>query len=168
MKLKTDSRPLRGCLTMPGDKSISHRAIIFGAIAEGITEIEGLLKSHDVNATISAFRQMGVLIEERGQKVIVHGQGFSGLKTPQNTLEMGNSGTSMRLLCGVIAAQDWTVTLKGDASLSKRPMDRVAVPLELMGAEISGQGYAKQPPITVKGKHILKLLLIIYPWLQHK
>ncbi|EGJ26868.1 3-phosphoshikimate 1-carboxyvinyltransferase [Streptococcus porcinus] len=163
MKLKTDSRPLRGCLTMPGDKSISHRAIIFGAIAEGITEIEGLLKSHDVNATISAFRQMGVLIEERGQKVIVHGQGFSGLKTPQNTLEMGNSGTSMRLLCGVIAAQDWTVTLKGDASLSKRPMDRVAVPLELMGAEISGQGYAKQPPITVKGKTHLKAITYHLP-----
>ncbi|VTS21121.1 3-phosphoshikimate 1-carboxyvinyltransferase [Streptococcus porcinus] len=163
MKLKTDSRPLRGCLTMPGDKSISHRAIIFGAIAEGITEIEGLLKSHDVNATISAFRQMGVLIEERGQKVIVHGQGFSGLKPPQKALEMGNSGTSMRLLCGVIAGQNWIVTLKGDASLSKRPMDRVAIPLELMGAEISGQNDAKQPPITVKGKTHLKAITYHLP-----
>ncbi len=163
MKLTTDSKPLRGCLTIPGDKSISHRAIIFGAIAEGTTEIEGLLKSHDVNATISAFRKMGVLIEETDQKVIVHGQGFSGLKVPQEPLDMGNSGTSMRLLCGLIAGHDWTVTLQGDASLSKRPMDRVAIPLALMGAEISGQGPAKQPPITIKGQSHLKAITYQLP-----
>ncbi|CAM4185602.1 3-phosphoshikimate 1-carboxyvinyltransferase [Streptococcus penaeicida] len=163
MLLKTNAKALKGTIRVPGDKSISHRAIIFGAISEGQTEIEGLLESQDVLATISAFQEMGVHISQDNNRYLVEGRGFSGLKEPQSSLDMGNSGTSMRLLTGILAGQDWTVTLKGDASLSKRPMDRIAIPLELMGAKIQGQGQRHLPPLTIKGSSNLKAISYVLP-----
>lgn len=158
MLLKSNVKALKGTIRVPGDKSISHRAIIFGAIAEGLTEIEGLLESQDVLATISAFQKMGVRIYQDKNRYLVEGQGFAALKEPQSSLDMGNSGTSMRLLAGILAGQDWTVTLKGDTSLSKRPMDRIAIPLELMGAKIQGQGQRHLPPLNLKGSSKLKAI----------
>ncbi|HEL0026990.1 TPA: 3-phosphoshikimate 1-carboxyvinyltransferase [Streptococcus equi subsp. zooepidemicus] len=151
MKLRTKAKALRGRLRVPGDKSISHRAVIFGAIAEGQTVIHGLLRGQDVLATIQAFRDLGVTIYEADDSLIIEGRGFKGLKPAQKPLDMGNSGTSMRLLAGLLAAQDFSVRLLGDDSLSRRPMDRITIPLSLMGAELSGQGEKELPPLIVKG-----------------
>ncbi|ACG62063.1 3-phosphoshikimate 1-carboxyvinyltransferase AroA [Streptococcus equi subsp. zooepidemicus MGCS10565] len=151
MKLRTKAKALRGRLRVPGDKSISHRAVIFGAIAEGQTVIHGLLRGQDVLATIQAFRDLGVTIYESADSLIIEGRGFKGLKPAQKPLDMGNSGTSMRLLAGLLAAQDFSVQLFGDDSLSRRPMDRITIPLSLMGAELSGQGEKELPPLIVKG-----------------
>lgn len=151
MKLRTKAKALRGRLRVPGDKSISHRAVIFGAIAEGQTVIHGLLRGQDVLATIQAFRDLGVTIYESADSLIIEGRGFKGLKPAQKPLDMGNSGTSMRLLAGLLAAQDFSVRLLGDDSLSRRPMDRITIPLSLMGAELSGQGEKELPPLIVKG-----------------
>ncbi|HEL0021429.1 TPA: 3-phosphoshikimate 1-carboxyvinyltransferase [Streptococcus equi subsp. zooepidemicus] len=151
MKLRTKAKALRGRLRVPGDKSISHRAVIFGAIAEGQTVIHGLLRGQDVLATIQAFRDLGVTIYEADDSLIIEGRGFKGLKPAQKPLDMGNSGTSMRLLAGLLAAQDFSVQLLGDDSLSRRPMDRITIPLSLMGAELSGQGEKELPPLIVKG-----------------
>ncbi|HEK9987593.1 TPA: 3-phosphoshikimate 1-carboxyvinyltransferase [Streptococcus equi subsp. zooepidemicus] len=151
MKLKTKAKALRGRLRVPGDKSISHRAVIFGAIAEGQTVIHGLLRGQDVLATIQALRDLGVSIYEAADSLIIEGRGFKGLKPAQKPLDMGNSGTSMRLLAGLLAAQDFSVQLFGDDSLSRRLMDRITIPLSLMGAELSGQGEKELPPLIVKG-----------------
>lgn len=151
MKLQINAGPLKGTVTVPGDKSISHRALIFGSIAEGKTEIKGLLKSQDVQRTLVALRHLGVTIEESDQKVIIQGKGFSGLTAPDSPLDMGNSGTSLRLLAGLLSGQDFPVQFFGDASLSKRPMDRIVIPLREMGARLEGQGLKHLPPITVLG-----------------
>ncbi|HEL0621226.1 TPA: 3-phosphoshikimate 1-carboxyvinyltransferase [Streptococcus equi subsp. zooepidemicus] len=156
MKLKTKAKALRGRLRVPGDKSISHRAVIFGAIAEGQTVIHGLLRGQDVLATIQALRDLGVSIYEAADSLIIEGRGFKGLKPAQKPLDMGNSGTSMRLLAGLLAAQDFSVQLFGDDSLSRRPMDRITIPLSLMGAELSGQGEKELPPLIVKGCQSLR------------
>lgn len=156
MKLKTKAKALRGRLRVPGDKSISHRAVIFGAIAEGQTVIHGLLRGQDVLATIQALRDLGVSIYEVADSLIIEGRGFKGLKPAQKPLDMGNSGTSMRLLAGLLAAQDFSVQLLGDDSLSRRPMDRITIPLSLMGAELSGQGEKELPPLIVKGRQDLR------------
>lgn len=128
---------LQGTLRVPGDKSISHRSIMLGSLAEGVTEVSGFLEGEDALATLNAFRAMGVQIEgpENG-KVRIHGVGMRGLKAPQGPLDLGNSGTSMRLLSGLLAGQDFEVTLTGDSSLSSRPMRRVTNPLATMGARI--------------------------------
>lgn len=128
---------LRGRLRVPGDKSISHRAIMFGALAEGVTTIDGFLESEDCLATLRAFRAMGVRIDgpDRG-RVVVHGVGLHGLQAPDGPLDMGNSGTSMRLLSGILAGQRFDAVLTGDASLTRRPMRRVTEPLAKMGAKI--------------------------------
>jgi len=117
---------LRGRLQVPGDKSISHRAIMLGSLADGVTEISGFLEGEDSLATLQAFRSMGVRIEgpEQG-RVIIHGVGVDGLQAPRQRIDLGNSGTSMRLLAGLLAAQPFSVVLSGDASLSQRPMRRV-------------------------------------------
>ncbi|HEL0757516.1 3-phosphoshikimate 1-carboxyvinyltransferase [Streptococcus equi] len=156
MKLKTKAKALRGRLRVPGDKSISHRAVIFGAIAEGQTVIHGLLRGQDVLATIQALRDLGVSIYEAADSLIIEGRGFKGLKPAQKPLDMGNSGTSMRLLAGLLAAQDFSVQLLGDDSLSRRPMDRITIPLSLMGAELSGQGEKELPPLIVRGHQGLR------------
>lgn len=140
-----------GSIRVPGDKSISHRSIMLGAIAEGITDISGFLEGEDALSTLNAFRAMGVKIEGPHNGVVrVHGVGLRGLQAPQGSLDMGNSGTSMRLLAGLLAGQKFSSTLIGDISLSKRPMERVAKPLRLMGAIIETQDGGR-PPLTIKG-----------------
>ena len=142
---------LSGRIRVPGDKSISHRSIMLGSLAEGTTEVEGFLEGEDALATLQAFRDMGVVIEgPHHGRVTIHGVGLHGLKAPAGPLYMGNSGTSMRLLSGLLAAQAFDTTLTGDASLSKRPMNRVAKPLREMGAVIE-TGPEGRPPLTIKG-----------------
>ena len=143
--------PVVGDIRVPGDKSISHRSIMFGSLADGKTVIKGFLEGEDALATLAAFRAMGVNIEgpENGH-VTVHGVGMNGLKAPKESLYLGNSGTSMRLLAGLLAGQKFSVTLTGDSSLSSRPMGRVADPLRLMGADIETADNGR-PPITLNG-----------------
>ncbi|MCM2331015.1 MAG: bifunctional prephenate dehydrogenase/3-phosphoshikimate 1-carboxyvinyltransferase [Pseudomonas sagittaria] len=142
---------LNGRIRVPGDKSISHRSIMLGSLAEGTTEVEGFLEGEDALATIQAFRDMGVVIEgPHHGRVTVHGVGLHGLKAPAGPLYMGNSGTSMRLLSGLLAAQPFDTVLTGDPSLSKRPMNRVAKPLREMGAVID-TGPDGRPPLAIKG-----------------
>ena len=128
---------LRGRLRVPGDKSISHRSIMLGALADGVTEVTGFLEGEDSLATLRAFQQMGVRIDgPSGGRVTIHGVGVRGLRPPAVPLDLGNSGTSMRLMAGLLAGQGFDCTLVGDASLSKRPMRRVTEPLARMGARI--------------------------------
>ncbi|MBH9308052.1 bifunctional prephenate dehydrogenase/3-phosphoshikimate 1-carboxyvinyltransferase [Pseudomonas aeruginosa] len=142
---------LSGTIRVPGDKSISHRSIMLGSLAEGTTEVEGFLEGEDALATIQAFRDMGVVIEgPQNGRVTVHGVGLHGLKAPPGPIYLGNSGTSMRLLSGLLAAQPFDSTLTGDASLSKRPRTRVAKPLREMGAVIE-TGPEGRPPMTIRG-----------------
>lgn len=156
MKLQTAAKSLSGTIRVPGDKSISHRSIMFGSLAKGVTTIHDILRGEDVLSTMQVFRDLGVTIEDDGSVVKVHGLGFDGLKAPQNRLDMGNSGTSIRLISGVLAGQDFEVEMFGDDSLSKRPMDRVTIPLRQMGVEISGQTERDLPPLKMKGSRALK------------
>jgi 3-phosphoshikimate 1-carboxyvinyltransferase len=126
--------PLKGTIRVPGDKSISHRSIMFGALAVGETRVRGLLEGEDVMATAAAMRAMGATIEKQGEDWVIHGVGVGGLLQPENALDMGNSGTSTRLLMGLVASHEIAATFTGDASLSRRPMGRVIEPLSLMGA----------------------------------
>lgn len=156
MKLRTNARALEGTIRVPGDKSISHRSIIFGSLAKGVTRVHDILRGEDVLSTMQVFRDLGVTIEDNGDVVEVHGVGFDGLQAPKNDLDMGNSGTSIRLISGVLAGQEFEATMFGDDSLSKRPMDRVTVPLSQMGVAISGQTDRDLPPLTIKGTKSLK------------
>lgn len=156
MKLQTNTRQLQGTIRVPGDKSISHRSIMFGSIAKGTTVVRDILRGEDVLSTMQAFRDMGVTITDDGDSITIEGVGFSGLKKPQNKLDMGNSGTSIRLISGVLAGQDFEVEMFGDDSLSKRPMDRITIPLRQMGVDISGQTERDLPPLTLKGSKDLK------------
>ena len=151
MKLST-SPPLLGRITIPGDKSISHRGVILGAISTGTTVIHNFLHSQDCHSTIDCFRKMGVKIQVEDDTVTVHGQGLDGLRAPAETLYAGNSGTTMRLMAGLLAAQGFSIRLTGDESLSARPMNRVITPLEIMGAKIeSNNGYA---PLNIFGARL--------------
>ena len=145
-----------GSIRVAGDKSISHRSIMLGALADGITEVEGFLEGEDALATLQAFRDMGVVIEgpHKG-RVRIHGVGLNGLQKPPGPIYLGNSGTGMRLFAGLLSGQSFDTELTGDESLSKRPMERVAGPLRQMGAEIeSGEG--GRPPLKIKGGVSLK------------
>ena len=156
MKLKTNIKHLNGSIRVPGDKSISHRSIIFGSLAEGETKVYDILRGEDVLSTMQVFRDLGVEIEDKDGVVTIQGVGMGGLKAPQNALDMGNSGTSIRLISGVLAGADFEVEMFGDDSLSKRPMDRVTLPLKEMGVTISGQTERDLPPLHLKGTKILK------------
>ncbi|GFH39879.1 3-phosphoshikimate 1-carboxyvinyltransferase [Lactococcus insecticola] len=156
MKLQTNAAGLRGTLKVPGDKSISHRSIMFGALAIGTTKVHDILRGEDVLSTMAVFRELGVRIEDNGYEVVVHGVGFDGLKAPQKRLDMGNSGTSIRLISGVLAGQPFTSEMFGDDSLSKRPMDRVTIPLRQMGVDISGETDRDLPPLKITGTGNLK------------
>ena len=156
MKLRTNSKGLRGTIRVPGDKSISHRSIIFGSLATGETKVYDILRGEDVISTIQVFRDLGVSIQDDGDVIRIQGVGFQGLQAPTAPLDMGNSGTSIRLISGVLAGRDFSVTMVGDDSLSKRPMDRVAIPLRQMGVEIAGQGERDCPPLHEKGTHQLQ------------
>ena len=158
MKLKTNIKGLRGTIRVPGDKSISHRSIIFGSLAKGETKVYDILRGEDVLSTIQVFRDLGVSIQDDGDVIRIQGVGFQCLQAPTAPLDMGNSGTSIRLISGVLAGQDYAVTMVGDDSLSKRPMDRVAIPLRQMGVEIAGQGDRDCPPLHEKGTHQLQAI----------
>lgn len=147
-----------GTVTVPGDKSISHRALMLGAIAEGQTRIRGFLNGDDCLATLAALRGMGVTIEQLSDtELVIEGKGAAGLQPPAAPLDMGNSGTAMRLFAGLLAGQSFTSKLTGDASLSRRPMNRVIQPLTDMGAKIySADG---RPPLEIHGGHPLKGIL---------
>lgn len=151
MKLKTNINHLNGGIRVPGDKSISHRSIIFGSLAEGETKVYDILRGEDVLSTMQVFRDLGVEIEDKEGVVTIQGVGIDGLEAPRNALDMGNSGTSIRLISGVLAGADFEVEMFGDDSLSKRPMDRVTLPLKKMGISISGQTERDLPPLHLKG-----------------
>ncbi|MBI5664567.1 MAG: 3-phosphoshikimate 1-carboxyvinyltransferase [Nitrospirae bacterium] len=150
--------PLRGEITTPPDKSISHRAIMFSSLAEGQSIVRNFLQAEDPLRTLEAFKQMGIQIEHRTQntehrladnEIIIHGKGLNGLSAPQDIIDCGNSGTTMRLLCGVLAGQPFSTALTGDSSLRSRPMKRVITPLTEMGAVIESEnGF---PPLRIKG-----------------
>ena len=146
-----------GTLTVPGDKSISHRALMLGALAEGDTHISGFLAGEDCLATARALQGLGVHIERpQDTQVLVHGVGAHGLAAPQAPLDMGNAGTAMRLMMGLLAPQKFDSTLIGDASLMRRPMERVAVPLQMMGARI--QTHQGRPPVEIRGTPNLRAI----------
>jgi len=146
------SGPLRGDVRAPGDKSISHRAVMLSAIAEGVARIEGFLAAEDCLHTADALRRLGARIEPVGGGTLeVHGGGLTSLRAADGPLDLGNSGTGMRLLMGLVAGRSFATTFTGDASLSRRPMDRIAEPLRLMDARVEGQGERCLPPVTVHG-----------------
>ena len=145
---------LHGELTVPGDKSISHRAVMFGSLAKGTTRITHFLEGADCLSTISCFRKMGIDIEKTDGEVLVHGKGLHGLSAPSEILDVGNSGTTTRLISGILAGQDFDCELNGDASIQSRPMKRIMTPLSLMGADIEsikGNGCA---PLCIRGKKL--------------
>jgi len=146
--------PLRGSVRVPGDKSISHRAVMLAGLAEGVSEIHGFLEGEDTRATARVFEQLGVRIEAPSDSVrIVHGVGLHGLRAPDAALDCGNAGTGMRLLAGVLAGQRFDSVLIGDASLSRRPMRRVIDPLEAMGARL--HAIDGMPPLRIDGGRAL-------------
>lgn len=154
------SNSLKGEITVPGDKSISHRAIMLGSIADGDTTIKGLLKGEDNMATLKAFRQMGVRIDERENDTIaIQGKGLHGLTEPQDVTDAGNSGTTMRLLTGLLSGQNFFSVITGDQYLRKRPMKRVVEPLSQMGARIFGRENGNKAPVAIIGS---KLKVITY------
>ena len=156
MDLKiTRAARIGGMIDVPGNKSISHRAAIFGALASGTTRISGFLRADDTRATLGILRVLGVEIQDDSSgDVVVNGVGWDGLRAPQSALDCGNSGTTMRLMSGVLAGCAFESVLAGDASLSKRPMDRVRVPLSQMGAQISGQGDNCLPPLQIQSGNL--------------
>ena len=146
---------------MPGDKSISHRSIMLGSIANGVTNVSGFLEGEDSLATLKAFQQMGVQIERTGSNIAIRGVGKHGLKSPSEPLDLGNSGTSIRLMLGLLSAQSFNSQLCGDESLSKRPMARVIEPLSMMGALIDS--YESKPPLSITGNQKLSAINYTLP-----
>ena len=145
------SKPLTGEVTVPGDKSISHRGIMLGAIAKGTTSITNFLKGADCLSTIACFQKMGIEIEEKGKEILVHGKGLHGLQAPDGILDAGNSGTTTRLISGILAGQNFSCELTGDASIQKRPMKRIITPLSLMGANIESIRGNDCAPLRIHG-----------------
>ncbi|GAM13838.1 3-phosphoshikimate 1-carboxyvinyltransferase [Mesobacillus selenatarsenatis] len=152
--LLTNRTTLEGQVKVPGDKSISHRAVMFGSIANGITCIENFLPGEDCLSTISCFRQLGVDIVQNGSDVTVTGKGADGLNHPEDTLYVGNSGTTIRLMMGILSGLPFTSTLEGDDSIARRPMTRVTLPLGKMGASITGRNNGEFTPLTVEGQKL--------------
>lgn len=144
------AKQLKGTLTIPGDKSISHRSIMLGAIAEGKTRITGFLRAEDCLSTIQVMRQLGATIHDDGEKIVVEGKGMNGLTAPSELLDVGNSGTTIRLLAGLLAGQPFKSVLAGDQYLNKRPMQRVITPLSQMGAKLHGHEGTELPPLTIE------------------
>ncbi|OCA92757.1 3-phosphoshikimate 1-carboxyvinyltransferase [Pseudobacillus wudalianchiensis] len=154
MELELTNSPLNGRIEVPGDKSISHRSVMFGALAEGKTTIRHFLKGEDCLRTIDCFRKLGVNIEETDEEIIVYGKGWEGLSEPTEILDAGNSGTTTRLLLGILAGRPFHTVLIGDESIAKRPMDRVVVPLTSMGAKINGRSSGRFTPLAVNGSKL--------------
>ena len=145
------SHPLKGEITVPGDKSISHRGSMLGALANGTTSITNFLKGADCLSTISCFQKMGIEIEETENEILVHGKGLHGLSAPKEILDAGNSGTTTRLISGILAGQNFSCDLTGDASIQKRPMKRIMTPLSMMGADITSVHNNGCAPLHIKG-----------------
>lgn len=153
MKFKKINAP-RGEVTIPGDKSISHRAVMLGAISEGTTRITNFLRGADCLSTIACFRKMGIDIEESPDQILVHGKGLHGLQAPADILDAGNSGTTTRLISGILAGQSFESTLTGDASIQKRPMKRIITPLTMMGADVESLHSDGCAPLRIRGSHL--------------
>lgn len=151
MKL-TRVNSFKGEVTVPGDKSISHRSIMLGSLAKGDTEVYGFLQGADCLSSIDCFRKMGVEIENKGDIVVIHGRGLRGLQAPTDTLDVGNSGTTTRLMSGILAAQQFASRVNGDASIQKRPMKRIMTPLSMMGADIVSELGNNCAPLIINGK----------------
>lgn len=142
---------LRGEVAIPGDKSISHRAVMFGSLAKGTTEVRNFLQGADCLSTIDCFRKLGIEIENTSEKILIHGKGLNGLSAPDSILDTGNSGTTIRLISGILSAQPFETTLTGDASIQKRPMKRIMEPLSMMGADIISVNDNDCAPLRIKG-----------------
>lgn len=145
---------LHGEVTIPGDKSISHRSIMFGSISDGMTEVTHFLEGADCLSTIACFQNMGIAIERDHDTIRIHGKGLHGLTAPAQTLDVGNSGTTTRLISGILAGQDFSSVLDGDASIESRPMNRIITPLTRMGADITGENGNGCAPLTIHGKKL--------------
>lgn len=141
-------------LTVPADKSISHRSIMFGAISQGKTTIHNFLRAEDCLSTVAVFKALGVTIQDDGKDIIVEGAGFRNLQAPEEVLNAGNSGTTMRLVLGILAGQSFTSKIAGDASLNRRPMERVMGPLRTMGGTLQGNAGSELPPIEIRGSQL--------------
>ncbi|MBA2870187.1 3-phosphoshikimate 1-carboxyvinyltransferase [Anoxybacillus calidus] len=152
--LRTNVSSLRGAIEVPGDKSISHRAVMFGAIANGTTTISHFLAGEDCLSTIDCFRKLGVSITQNGSEVVVEGKGITGLQEPTEILNVGNSGTTTRLLLGILAGCSFHACLIGDESIAKRPMARVTNPLREMGAKIDGREHGNYTPLSIRGGNL--------------
>ena len=148
---------------MPADKSITHRAIIFSSIAEGDSRIKNPLRAEDCMSTLKAFRMMGVGVEDTGKDILIHGSGLDGLREPEDVINCGNSGTTARLLCGLLSGQPFFSVLTGDASLRQRPMDRVTTPLSSMGARFFGRNGGRLLPMAVQGSPSLEAIRYVSP-----
>ncbi|PLR82782.1 3-phosphoshikimate 1-carboxyvinyltransferase [Bacillus canaveralius] len=148
------SKGLRGSIAVPGDKSISHRSVMFGAIAHGTTTVQHFLAGEDCLSTISCFRKLGVTIEQEGDRLQIIGKGIDGLREPSEVLDVGNSGTTIRLLLGILAGRPFHASLVGDSSIAKRPMTRVTRPLAAMGASIDGRNKGEFTPLSIRGGHL--------------
>ena len=153
MKLKY-IHPLKGEITIPGDKSISHRAVMFGALSKGTTEVTNFLQGADCLSTIDCFRRLGVEIENTTDKILVHGKGLHGLKKSDSILDVGNSGTTTRLISGILAGQNFETILNGDDSIQSRPMKRIMEPLKLMGADITSIYGNNCAPLRITGSSL--------------
>ena len=147
----TKVNSLKGEVNIPGDKSISHRAVMFGSLAEGTTEVTNFLQGADCLSTISCFRKLGIEIENTSQRILIHGKGLHGLTEPSDTLDTGNSGTTTRLISGILAGQRFTTILNGDASIQTRPMKRIITPLSMMGADITSLKGNDCAPLRICG-----------------
>lgn len=145
---------LKGEVIIPGDKSISHRAIILGSLAKGTSMITNFLNGEDCLSTIRCFRQMGICIEEQEDAILVHGKGLHGLKKPDNILDVGNSGTTIRLISGILSPMDFETAITGDSSIQKRPMDRIIEPLSMMGANIKSMKKNGCAPLCIRGSKL--------------
>lgn len=152
--LQTDIQSLRGEIAIPGDKSVSHRSIMFGALADGETVVTNFLPGADCLSTIACFQQLGVNIEQNGKQVRIIGKGFKGLTEPNEVLDVGNSGTTIRLMMGILAGQDFSTVLAGDQSIAKRTMTRVVKPLVEMGAIIDGRNNGEFAPLHIRGGNL--------------
>lgn len=148
------TKHLKGEINVPGDKSISHRSIMLGSIASGITEVHGFLNGADCISSMNCFRQMGVDIDYDGSIVTIHGNGLHGLKAPAETLDVGNSGTTTRLMSGILAAQNFSSRVIGDDSICRRPMKRIITPLAMMGADITSERGNDCAPLIINGRKL--------------
>ena len=163
MKLTMNKQSLAGSITVPSDKSISHRSIILGAIAHGKTRVENFLRADDCMNTIEVFRDLGVRIEDDGEIITIYGKGIEGLKKPEKILDVGNSGTTIRLISGILAGTSFETRITGDDSIEKRPMSRIMDPLNQMGAICKGREEGEYPPLNIQGEGDLKPIQYIMP-----